>query len=189
MSFLFFPHVLHLFSFFLAEVFLSIMRSDILCLKDTGTRPRASAGPAQPFNWNRKRTFFWHKSPYVGFVAIKLTRKASEPDKKGLGEMYCWDIMLSVTWQLVEELVKAWPVLDWSGRRTNQWLMEWSKATLKTQFHNKSCGTLWTLVQLSSTSGTVKYIAHLQSHTALRNSRVELHYMKLPTVKAVKVVY
>ena len=41
----------------------------------------------------------------MGFVAIRLTRKASEPDKKGLGEMYCWDIMLSVTRQLAEELV------------------------------------------------------------------------------------
>lgn len=99
------PHILHLFSFLLTEVLLSIMRSDILCLKDTGVRQRASTGPAQPFNWNRKRTFSWHKGPYVGFVAIRLTRKASEPDKKGLGEMYCQDIMLSVTQQLVEELV------------------------------------------------------------------------------------
>lgn len=114
------------------------MRSDILCLKDTGGRPTASAGPAQPFNWNRKRTFFWHKSPYVGFVAIRLSRKAVEPDKKGLGEMYWWDIMWSVTQRRVDELVKGWPGVDWSDSRTGQWLMEWSKAVLNTQFHNKS---------------------------------------------------
>lgn len=54
--------------------------------------------------------------------------------------------MLSVTLQLVEELV---PVLHWPGRGINQWLMERSKDTLKTQFQNKSCGTLGTLVQLS----------------------------------------
>lgn len=41
----------------------------------------------------------------MGFVAIRLTRKASEPDKKRLGGLYCRDIMLSVTQQLVEELV------------------------------------------------------------------------------------
>ena len=138
-----------------------------------GRSAKSFTGPSQPFNWNHKRTFFGHKSPYVGFVAIRLTRKAREPDKKGLEEMYCWDIMLSVTWQLVEESGKAWPGLGWSGLGTTQWLMEWSKATLKTQFHKKRC--------LGGTSGTVNYLSQPQSNTAL-NSWLELNCMKLPTV-------
>lgn len=74
---------------FLTEVFLPIMHSDILCLKDTGFQPAACTASSQPFNGDDKRTFLWHKSPYVGFVAIRLSRKASKPNKRGLGEMYC----------------------------------------------------------------------------------------------------
>ena len=150
------------------------MFSDILCLKDTGVQPKASTGLAQPFNWNSKRTFFWHKSPYVGFVAIRLTRKASQPDKKGLGEMYCWDIVLSVTRQIVEELVKAWPVLHWPGRRTNQWLMEQSKAMFKKIpiLEQK----LWNIVNVGSTC-TLQQPAALTYSSAKHSKTVGCNFI------------
>lgn len=72
----------------------------------------------------------------MGFVAITLTRKANEADKKGLGEMYCRDIMLSVTQQLVGGMSN----LSWTGLKEGQTCDLWSgqRQQLKTQFHNRS---------------------------------------------------